>query len=157
MRLNNKSKAATYSFISTFLIMFAILSILLFILNIQIKIVGNYGYIFLVISAVLLFLLFIRGKEFFEYDSDGEAVNFRNESTLPLLSKSVSDEFPKYKLIDYDIVDALLFRKLYIKVSSKKSKNPILRYDISYLSRKEIRDLRISLNKIVKNNQNNNA
>lgn len=129
MRLNNKSKAGTYSFISTFLIMFAILH----------------------------FLLFIRGKEFFEYDSDGEAVNFRNESTLPLLSKSVSDEFPKYKLIDYDIVDALLFRKLYIKVSNKKSKNPILRYDISYLSRKEIRDLRISLNKIVKNNQNNNA
>jgi hypothetical protein len=94
------------------------------------------------------------GRPIFEYDSDGEALNFRNNHILYVLAKkNAKDEFPKYKLLKYNIVNLLIFKKLYIYISSKKSNVVILKYDLSYLSGKEIKDLKFSLNKVVKANQ----
>ena len=90
---------------------------------------------------------------FLDYDSDGEAVNFKNRNIIPFLTKEAKDEFPKYKLISYEVVNAILFKKLFIKIRSKKDHAAIiLKYDISYLTIKEIKDLKVSLSKIVKAN-----
>ena len=53
----------------------------------------------------------------------------------------------------YEIIDVLIFRKLYINVSSKKNKVITLKYDVSYLSKKELKDLKFSLSKVIKENQ----
>lgn len=98
-------------------------------------------------------IIFLKGKQIFEYDSDGEALNFKNYSIISFFGKESRDEFPKYKLISYDILNAILFNRLYIKINSKKKRESILKYDISYLSSKEIKDLRLSLNKIVRENK----
>ncbi|WP_407402667.1 hypothetical protein [Chryseobacterium sp.] len=94
------------------------------------------------------------GRQIFEYDSDGEAVHFRNRNIIPFLQKPLSDEFPKYKLINYEILNFLFIKRLYIKVASKNTiGHSILRYEITYLTNKEINDLVFSLSKILKTNQ----
>ena len=114
---------------------------------------GNESYLLLIIPIVILILFHFRGKQIFEYDSDGETLNFKNRNVITFLDKVVSDEFPKYKLLNYEVVNALLFKRLYITISSKKSNSVILRYDISYLTNKEIKDLKFSLNKVLKANK----
>ena len=99
----------------------------------------------------------MRGRQIFEYDSDGEALNFKNKNVVLFLDKPLSDEFPKYKLKSYEIVNALIFKRLYVTISSKKSNAIILKYDVSYLSKKELNDLKLSLSKVTKNNKTNNS
>lgn len=100
----------------------------------------------------MLCTFYVIGRQIFEYDSDGEALNFRNRNIVPFINKPLSDEFPKYKLISYEIVDMFLIKRLYVKVSSKNMGSTMLKYEISYLSKKEIKDLKFSLNKVVKTN-----
>lgn len=69
------------------------------------------------------------------------------------LDKSLSDEFPKYKLKKLEVINAFIFRRLYVSISSKKTNMIILKYDISYLSKKELNDLKLSLNKVIKQNK----
>ena len=50
----------------------------------------------------------------------------------------------------------MLFKRLYIRITSKKHKESILKYDISYLTGNEIRDLKLSLQRTIKANKENN-
>lgn len=112
--------------------------------------------VFLLIIPILCFVfLWIRGNQVFEYDSDGEALNFNNFSVMPFFKNAKRDEFPKYKLIKYEVINLFLVKRLYITISSKKSNSLILKYDISYLSNKDIKDLKLSLQKVVKYNAQN--
>jgi hypothetical protein len=54
---------------------------------------------FFVIPILFIVSFFIRGRQIFEYDSDGEAVNFKNRNIIPFLTNEARDEFPKYKII----------------------------------------------------------
>lgn len=154
MRLSNKSKEPIYNFIFSVLLMSLLIGVVLFIVErYRLGFLGNESYLLLIIPIVILILFHFRGKQIFEYDSDGEALNFKNRNVITFLDKVVSDEFPKYKLLNYEVVNALLFKRLYITISSKKSNSVILRYDISYLTNKEIKDLKFSLNKVLKANK----
>lgn len=95
------------------------------------------------------------GKQIFEYDSDGEALNLKNRSIIPLVTKITSDEFPKYKVIKYEFANFGLIKRLYLTISSKKSNSITLRYEISYLTKKEVSDLKFSLNKVIQQNREN--
>lgn len=106
----------------------------------------------IIVPSFLGLIFYLRGRQIFEYDSDGEALNFKNRNVL-FYQKAISDEFPKYKLVSYEIIDVLILQKLYINVSSKKNKVITLKYDISYLSKKELKDLKFSLSKVIKENQ----
>jgi hypothetical protein len=48
-------------------------------------------------------------------------------------------------------------KRLYITISSKNNGTTLLKYEISYLTRKELADLRFSLNKVTKTNKENRA
>lgn len=114
---------------------------------------GWVQWLFLIIPIGGIALFYARGRQIFEYDSDGEALNFKNRNVVLFLDKHLNDEFPKYKLLKYEVVDLLILKRLYISVSSKKSKSLTLRYDISYLTKKELNDLKFSLSKVIKNNK----
>lgn len=157
MRLSNKRKTGIYNFISTAVVFFSILSIVVYIIDISVvSLLGWKALALMALSFLMLIIFYLKGRQIFEYDSDGEALNFKNRNVLSFLSKDISDEFPKYKLLKYDVVNALIFKRLYISISSKKGKSITLRYDISYLTNKEIRDLKISLNKVIKENKERN-
>ena len=114
---------------------------------------GWEAYLLMVIPIFLLLLFYVRGRQIFEYDSDGEALNFKNRNVVPFIQKHLSDEFPKYKLMQYELVNAIFFRRLYIKLYSKKKHTITLKYDVSYFTKREICDLKISLNKVIKRNK----
>ena len=157
MRLSNRNGLPRYSFIYSLAGIIFILGIIAYVLEINnFDVLGDKAWILLLIPALMFFFLYLLGKPIFEYDSDGEALNFRNSHILFIFSKrNAKDEFPKYKLIKFNVVNALIFKKLYIYISSKKNPVLILKYDISYLSNKQIKDLKFSLNKVTKANREN--
>ena len=154
MRLNNRNKAGFYNFTSTTILLIFVLGCGTFFMELfKFDFLDKGTTMLLLVIPLLLGLIFIlRGRQIFEYDSDGEALNFKNRNVL-FYEKPISDEFPKYKLISYEVIDVLIFRKLYINVSSKKNKVITLKYDVSYLSKKELKDLKFSLSKVIKENQ----
>ncbi|MXO32131.1 MULTISPECIES: hypothetical protein [Apibacter] len=112
----------------------------------------------LFISLLLLIYLAYLGCPFFRYDSEGETLIFQNEKSLPiafLVRESLSD-FPKRKLVKFVIKNKPLFKKvLEIYISSKRvsSGQSKVNFDISYLNSRQIRDIRISLNKVISENK----
>ena len=157
MRLTNKNKAPLYNFTLTFATLCLIIGCMMSFLNIiKLPVFGKMASVSLLFIGVSgLVIIFLRGRQIFEYDSDGEALNFKNHSIIPFLGKEAKDEFPKYKLVSFEIVNALIFKRLYIKITSKKHKESILKYDISYLTSSEIRDLKLSLQRTIKANKEN--
>ena len=158
MRLNNRNKIGYFQFLSTFVVTLFLLGIFLFFVEYYFyKLLGSGAILLLVIPTLIIVIFYLRGRQIFEYDSDGEALNFKNKNVVLFLGKPLSDEFPKYKLKSYEIVNALIFKRLYVTISSKKSNAIILKYDVSYLSKKELNDLKLSLSKVTKNNKTNNS
>ena len=157
MRLSNKNKAPLYNFTLTFATLCLIIGCMMSFLNIiKLPVFGKMASTSLILLGVAIYIiLYLRGRQIFEYDSDGEALNFRNYSIIPFLGREARDEFPKYKLVSFEVVNALLFKRLYIKITSKKHKESILKYDISYLTGSEIRDLKLSLQRTIKANKEN--
>lgn len=154
MRLNNRNKTGFFQFLSTLVFSIFIFGICLFLVEYFIyNYLGWSAYLLLIIPTFLLAIFYVRGRQIFEYDSDGEALNFKNRNVILFLDKSLSDEFPKYKLKKLEVINAFIFRRLYVSISSKKTNMIILKYDISYLSKKELNDLKLSLNKVIKQNK----
>ena len=157
MRLSNRSRIPIYNFVLTLINVLIVIGLAGFILEkTRLAMFGNESVLFVLFPIVLLILFLVRGRQIFEYDSDGEAVNFKNRNIIPFLSKEIRDEFPKYKILSYEVVNAIVFKKLYIKIKSKKEHIAVLKYDISYLTDKEIKDLKFSLKKIIKANREAN-
>lgn len=155
MRLSNRSKLGLYNFVLTCLNLFLALGVILFVFE-YFKI-GSFNYkrlILIVAPLILLFIFYKLGNAIFEYDSNGEALTIRSKGVMPF-QKEKNDEFPKYKLESYEFFSLLIYKRLYLKLSSKKKSHIILKYDISFVTKQEIRDLKISLNKIIKNNTEN--
>ncbi|WP_417431743.1 hypothetical protein [Halpernia sp.] len=117
------------------------------------NILGFSKYILLLISILLYGIFILRGKQIFEYDSDGETLNIRNRNIIVLFSEIKNDDFPKYKLVKFEIKDFIIYKRLYITITSKKKNFITLKYDISYLTRREKRDLKFSLNRISRFNR----
>ena len=154
MRLSNKRKAPFYNFTHTILILILVVGIAFFIFErISYKKLGLEEYLLIIIPVLIVGIFYMRGKQIFEFDSDGEALSIKNRHILPYFSGPVSDEFPKYKLISYNIVDAVILKRLYMKITSKKSSALILKYDVSYLTSKELGDLKYSLSRVISNNK----
>ena len=159
MRLSNRSRIPIYNFVLTLINVLIVMGLAGFVLEkTRLAMFGNESVLFVLLPVVLLILFLVRGRQIFEYDSDGEAVNFKNRNIIPFLSKEIRDEFPKYKILSYEVVNAFLFKKLYVKIKSRKEHHQaiILKYDISYLTDKEIKDLKFSLKKIIKANKEAN-
>ncbi len=153
MRLSNRNKTSVYSFINSLLIMFLLGGVGAYLLEeYKFNILGKESLLLIIIPVFLIVLLYISGRQIFEYDSDGEALHFRNRNIVPFLQKPLSDEFPKYKLLKFEIINLFIIKRLYITVSSKNSGSAILKYEISYLTKKEVNDLRFSLHKVMKAN-----
>lgn len=153
MRLSNRKKAPIYNFFNTFLLMMLSAGIVGFIFDeMRFNILGKKSIFLIIVPLLILVIFHVNGRQIFEYDSDGEALHFRNKNIIPFLNKALSDEFPKYKLIKFEMVSILFFKRLYITISSKNMGSTILKYDTSYLTRKEANDLKLSLNKVVKAN-----
>ncbi|MGV4414182.1 hypothetical protein [Chryseobacterium sp. T1] len=156
MRLTNRRRIPIYNFILTSLIIFSIACVSLYVVEkYKLDFLGKENILLLIIPVLCFIFFWIKGNQVFEYDSDGEALNFNNFNVVPFFKNAKRDEFPKYKLIKYEVLNLFFIKRLYITISSKKTHSLILKYDISYLSDKDIKDLKFSLQKVVKYNTEN--
>ncbi|RKT01961.1 hypothetical protein [Chryseobacterium defluvii] len=156
MRLSNRSKVPVYNFVNTLLLMILLGGIVAFFLEeYRFDVLEEESYLLVIVPILLVVVYYLSGRQIFEYDSDGEALNFKNSNAIPFLDKALSDEFPKYKLMKYEVVDLYFVKRLYITISSKNNGSTVLKYEISYLTKKEISDLKVSLNKVIKTNKEN--
>ena len=156
MRLNNRNKIPLFNFFNTFLLLVLLGGVGTFIIDkIRFKVLGWESSLLIIVPIFLLGVFYFMGRQIFEYDSDGEALNFKNRNIIPFLDKPASDEFPKYKLLKFEVINLLIVKRLYVTISSKKANATTLKYDVSFLTSKEINDLKFSLNKVVKANKEN--
>lgn len=107
-----------------------------------------------ILLSVLIFILSI-SRQIFDYDSDGEVITIKNRSIFPILNLELHDEFPKYKLKGFKISTFLFRKRLIMEIYSKKNKTIKLKYNISFLSSKEIENLKRSLKQVIKANRDN--
>ena len=79
MRLSNRSRIPIYNFVLTLINVLIVIGLAGFILEkTRLAMFGNESILFVLLPVVLLILFLMRGRQIFEYDSDGEAVNFNN-------------------------------------------------------------------------------
>ncbi len=158
MKISTKRKLPLYQFLNICLLL--LVSIGLFILlidNFIFDFFGGMSYLLLLLGLLLALFLYSRGHQIFEYDSDGESLTITNKSLTPILFKTRRHEFPKYKLLNYNIINVILYQRLYITITHRSGNSLVLKYDISTLSKKEISDLRQSLSRSIKNNLEKSA
>src|SRR5690606_30541771 len=123
MRLNNRNKAGYFQFLSILVLIILVGGIVLYFIDKSNERINLGSVLLLIIPLFFALIFYLRGSQIFEYDSDGEALNFRNKNVVFFLNKAKSDEFPKYKLLEYEIVNLILYKRLYVTISSKKSKS----------------------------------
>ena len=110
MRLSNRSRIPIYNFVLTLINVLIVIGLAGFVLEkTRLAMFGNESILFVLLPVLLLILFLMRGRQIFEYDSDGEAVNFKNRNIIPFLSKEIRDAFPKYKILSYEVVNAIFF------------------------------------------------
>ncbi len=102
-------------------------------------------------------IYFHRIGQLFEFDSDGETLNFKNNGLF--FSKFMEyrvkrAEFPKPKLLDFKVSDYGFYATLKIYITSRRKKGPrSYRFNITFLSGKKKKGMIESLNKVLEKNK----
>ncbi len=161
MRINNKRINVYIEAFYTLLFIGLIFSVLLIFVPIPAIIRRVEPYILIGFFCVFIYLFYKIGHQNVEYNSDGELLNIKTQDAFwvkyfPQTRRIV--DFPKSKLISFKIKNGFFQKKLDLYVTSKRTQSGYmkLRFNITYLSKSEISDLKRSLNKIVKRNSENN-
>ncbi|WP_424493521.1 hypothetical protein [Salinimicrobium sp. GXAS 041] len=107
------------------------------------------------IALLVAIYIFIVGRSF-EFDSDGETLNFKSNGLL--ISKFMHyreqrTEVPKSKLRDFKIINFWVYKKLHIYINSRNKKGyRHYKYNITFLGGKKRKSLKQSLAKVVERN-----
>ncbi len=102
-------------------------------------------------------IYFHRIGQLFDFDSDGETLNFKNNGLF--FSKFMEyrvkrAEFPKTKLLDFKVSDYGIYSTLKIYITSRRKKGPrSYRFNITFLSGKKKKGMIDSLNKVLEKNK----
>lgn len=120
---------------------------------------SSFDYNNLILNGLALFMalyIFTVGR-YFEFDSDGETLNFK--STGLLVSKfqqyrEQRTEIPKTKLVGYKIENYFIYKRLHIYITSKNKRGfRHYKYHITFLGNKKYKSLKHALEKIVEFNK----
>ncbi len=109
------------------------------------------------ILLILFGIYFHRIGQLFDFDSDGETLNFKNNGLF--FSKFMEyrvkrAEFPKGKLIDFKVIDLFFYATLRIYIRSRRKKGPRkYTFNITFLNKKKKRGMIESLRKVLEKNK----
>ena len=161
MRITNRRISGGVNLIYTLLFLGLFFSLLLVLIPISsiVKVISPYWLLLIFVLSIIIVKK--TGHQQFEYSSDGETITIKTKD--PFWSKYFQSnqrliDFPKRKLANYKVKRGIFCRKLELYLISKRSHNNLtkLTFNISFLSRGEISDLKRSLNKIYKKNSQKN-
>ena len=154
MKLQNRTTKNKVTIFNILLLVGLATSISFFFLKNEIK---SYDVVTAVVCLIALLCLNYFGPPYFRYDSNGETLIIQNKKALPFsLVKEHSVDFPKEKLVKFNIANGFLFKQtLELYIRSRRSNHAAhskLKFNITYLSRRDIKNLNISLNKVLREN-----
>lgn len=162
MRINNKRINVYIEAFYTLLFIGLIFSVLLIFVPITAVTRWIEPYILTGLFCAFIYLFYKIGHQNVEYSSDGEIINIKTQDAFwvkyfPKTRRLV--DFPKSKLISFKIKNGFLNKKLELYVTSRRTQSGSMKlsFNITYLSKNEISDLKRSLHKIVKRNSENNT
>lgn len=162
MRINNKRINVYIEAFYTLLLIGLIFSILLIFVPIAAVTQWVEPYLLTGFFCAIIYLFYKIGHQNVEYSSDGEIINIKTQDAFwvkyfPKTRRLV--DFPKSKLVSFKIKNGLLKKKLELYVTSRRAQSGYMKlsFNITYLNKNEISDLKRSLRKIVKRNSENNT
>ena len=104
----------------------------------------------------LLFIVLHKLAKYFEYDSDGHVLVLINKGFVISEFINCSEkkaEFPKRKLLYYKLNKYFLYKSLNLYIKSGNGHQKRLKFNVSLVSNKKLKYLKMSLDKIVKQNK----
>lgn len=109
-----------------------------------------------VIALIIGIYIFIVGRTF-EFDSDGETINFKSNGVLLsqfMHYREQRTEVPKSKLKDFRVENYFFYKRLHIYIHSRNSKGfRHYKYNITFLTGKKVKSLKLSLAKVLERNK----
>ena len=118
-----------------------------------------FNYSSLIPNAIALLVgvyIFIVGKTF-EFDSDGETINFKSNGVLVsqfMHYREQRTEVPKSKLKDFRVENYFFYKRLHIFIHSRNSRGyRHYKYNITFLTGKKLKSLKMSLAKVMERNK----
>lgn len=109
-----------------------------------------------VIALLVGIYIFVVGKTF-EFDSDGETINFKSNGVLVsqfMHYREQRTEVPKSKLKDFRVENYFIYKRLHIYIHSRNSKGfRHYKYNITFLTGKKVKSLKMSLAKVLEKNK----
>lgn len=115
-------------------------------------------WILVVVFFVGLFVALHSIAKYFEYDSDGDILVIINRGMI--VSEFINYrekivEFPKTKLLYYKLMDYRIYKSLNLYVRSGEHHQKRIKFNVTLVPNRKLRYLKMSLDKIVKNNKRN--
>jgi len=155
MKLQNRTTKNKVIILNILLLIGLITSICFFFLKNEIN--SYYDVATALVCLIALQCLNYFGAPYFKYDSNGETLIIQNQKALPFsLVREHSADFPKGKLVKFNIANGFLSKQtLELYIRSRRGNHAAhskLKFNITYLSRKDIKNLNISLNKVLREN-----
>lgn len=113
-------------------------------------------YIFSAIALMVLAYIYAKAS-YFKYDSSGQKLRLQNKKALYrfyLKRKNVDIEFDKVRLKRYKITNYLIYKSLTLYVSGSKNKETLekISFDITFLTPKKTKMLKMSLDNALNSN-----
>lgn len=104
---------------------------------------------------VLLIALHSVAK-YFEYDSDGDVLVIINRGLIVSEIFNYREkivEFPKEKLLYYKLKDYGIYKSLNLYIRSAEYRQKRIKFNVTLVPKRKLRYLKMSLDKIVRNNK----
>ncbi len=158
MRINN-AKVKNTILTAYFLLLFAaILNMLVFgLFRSWIK-NSNLEWGLIIGFFVIVFVVLYSIAKYFEYDSDGDVLVIINKGLI--VSEFVNyrekiAEFPKKKLLYYKLKDYGIYKSLNLYIRSGENRQKRIKFNVTLVPKRKLRYLKMSLDKVVKQNKAN--
>ena len=157
MKKNNKKVIQLFKILNFTIVILIILNLIMYtgILPYKYHIIPPY--VVAIFIALLIYVSYKSGNQFFAIDTKGEAITFetKNVGFLSFLdSKTNKIDLPKYKLIKYDFQKGILSKNVVFYINSKKNPTNLtkVKFRLAFISNRNINIILTELDKIVESN-----
>ena len=157
MKKNNKKVIQLFKILNLTIVILIILNLIMYtgILPYKYHIIPPY--VVAIFIALLIYVSYKSGNQFFAIDTKGETITFetKNVGFLSFLdSKTNKINLPKYKLIKYDFQKGILSKNVVFYINSKKNPTNLtkVKFRLAFISNRNINIILTELDKIVESN-----
>ncbi len=157
MKKNNKKVIQLFKMLNLTIVILIILNLIMYtgILPYKYHIIPPY--VVAIFIALLIYVSYKSGNQFFAIDTKGETITFetKNVGFLSFLdSKTNKIDLPKYKLIKYDFQKGILSKNVVFYINSKKNPTNLtkVKFRLAFISNRNINIILTELDKIVESN-----